>query len=322
MLTRLLAALSAAVATAAFALVAAVASGAATAPSASASDYSVVCPPNSVYCYVSVNGSGDPGNGGGGGDNGGGGGGGSTQPCHYPIGSHHHDDLPCYHIAYGWWDAQTACYYRLSDPQQPGPPGTQNYTATCWNIDTDDFTIIRQEWFAQPPYGYGGIVNIDYLIVQAINAMRLSPAEINTSPPPDGKQVVGVPTWLWTPNVDHNGPGLHAYGVYDASATAGTLTVNAVAHPADMRWDTGDGGSVSCHGPGEPWDPHDLSRVASASNCSHTYTTPGNYRITVNSHWDVDWDLNGGPIRGVIPVDRTATLPAPVQVVEVQAINR
>jgi PKD domain len=316
MLTRLLAALSAAVATAAFALVAAVASSAATAPSASASDYSVVCPPNSVYCYVSVNGSGDPGNGGGN-NGGGGGGGGSTQPCHYPIGSHHHDDLPCYHIAYGWWDAQVACYYRLSEPQHPGPPGTQEYTATCWNIDTDDFTIIRQEWFAQPPYGYGGIVNIDYLIVQAINAMRLSPAEIHTSPPPNGKQVVGVPTWLWT----RNDANLHAYGTFQADAEVPGLHVHAVAHPAAMRWDTGDGGSVNCAGPGQPWT-GDANKVASASDCSHTYTTPGNYPITVNSHWDVDWDLNGGPIRGVVPVDRTATLPAPVQVVEVQAINR
>ena len=82
-----------------------------------------------------------------------------------------------------------------------------------------------------------------------------------------------------------------------------------------------DGGSVACAGPGEPWT-GDLSRLASASDCSHTYTTPGNYQITVNSHWDVVWDLNGGPIGGFVPVDRTALLPGPVQVVEVQAINR
>jgi hypothetical protein len=261
-----------------------------------------------------VNGTIDKGSGGSGNS----GGGGSTQPCHWPLGSHHHEDLPCFNDAYGWFDAQDTCYYRLFEPQPDnGPPGQQEYIATCWNIDTDAFDIIRYPWLATPPYGFGGIVNIAYLIVQAINAMKLSPAQINTSPPPGGKQVVGVPTWLWTPN-DAN---IHAYGEYQASATAGPLTVNAVAHPADMRWDTGDGGSVSCHGPGEPWT-GDASRVASASNCSHTYTTPGSYQITVNSHWDVDWQLVGSGINGVVPVDRTATLPAPVQVVEVQAINR
>ncbi|MFL6076117.1 MAG: hypothetical protein ACJ73S_22225 [Mycobacteriales bacterium] len=318
MLTRLLAALSAAVATAALALVAAVASGAATAPAASAGGYSVVCPPNSVYCYVSVNGSGDPGNGGGG--DSGGGGGGSSGPCEVQLDAQHHKTVDCYNPGFGWLDMQdtTPCYYRVSEPQPAGGPGGQvNYTKTCWDINTDTFVTAGDVWLAQPPYGYGGVVNIDYLIVQAINAMKLSPADIQTSPPPNGKQVVGVPTWLWS----RNDADLHAYGTFEADAGVPGLQVHATAHPADMRWDTGDGGSVSCHGAGEPWT-GDVNKVAAASDCSHTYTTPGNYRITVNSHWDVDWDLNGGPIRGVIPVDRTATLPAPVQVVEVQAINR
>jgi hypothetical protein len=310
MLTRLLAALTAAVATTTFALVTLVG----TASSANAGDYAVVCPPNSVYCYVSVNGAIDQSSGGSGNS----GGGGSTEPCHFPIGSHHHEKIDCDHASFGWWDAEVGCYYRLAYPQPAdGPAGQQYYAGTCWDAELDQINAIRFDWFATPPYGFGGVVNIDYLIVQAINAMKLSPAQINTSPPPDGKQVVGVPTWLWTPNDDN----IHAYGEYQASATAGTLTVTAVAHPADLRWDTGDGGSVSCHGPGEPWT-GDVSKVAAASDCSHTYTTPGSYQITVNSHWDVDWVLVGSGINGVVPVDRTATLPAPVQVVEVQAINR
>ncbi len=151
----------------------------------------------------------------------------------------------------------------------------------------------------------------------AISQMKLQPVGIGIVPEnkPGKIGVVGMPTWMWA-----NNPGESTTGPMTRSATAGPVTVTAVATFDRVVWNMGDGSSVTCHGAGVPysagWGAQD------SPTCGHRYQhtsedQPGMaYTVTATSYWNIVWAGGGGA--GVVPQQVAAN--TRIQVGEFQAI--
>jgi hypothetical protein len=99
-------------------------------------------------------------------------------------------------------------------------------------------------------------------------------------------------------------------------------TVTVIAKPSSLEWRFGDGGKLTCHGPGSPTD----------LTCAHTYQQPSarvpgkRYPIHVVMSWDVYWTCAGANCQGQTG---PTLLPAPIQmpgdalleVGEIQAVS-
>ncbi|WP_338672599.1 hypothetical protein V1460_06125 [Streptomyces sp. SCSIO 30461] len=137
---------------------------------------------------------------------------------------------------------------------------------------------------------------MEVVVQRAVKQLKLPKPVIRTSPPEDLVQVVHVPTWMWVEQ--------SAWGPVVASASVEGVTVTATARPRNAVWSMGDGGQVTCLGPGTPfsdvYDPKEPS-----PDCGYTYqraspsTSGGAYSVSVQVTWDVEW--NGGGKRGVVP---------------------
>jgi hypothetical protein len=145
---------------------------------------------------------------------------------------------------------------------------------------------------------------------QAVRHLGFISPTIEMAPPTGSSQLVGVATWLW---ID---PG--AWRTLSASATAGPVTTTAVATPTRVVWDMGDGSTVTCDGPGTPYDP---STPDASTDCSYTWPAPGSYQVTATVYWSVAWTAQGAPGGGTLGVQAGPASAVTVQVVESQAIN-
>ncbi len=108
-----------------------------------------------------------------------------------------------------------------------------------------------------------------------------------TSPPLVRHAVVRLPTWLWL-DAEYWQP-------LEVSGTRGLVTVTVRATPSHARWVMGDGGGVTCFGPGMEWRsglPED------ATDCSYTYLhssygqPDGRFAASVTVTWQFEWWLN------------------------------
>ncbi|CAL9671222.1 hypothetical protein SUDANB15_07411 (plasmid) [Streptomyces sp. enrichment culture] len=191
----------------------------------------------------------------------------------------------------------TNCTYKLADPQPPAgslewkghkPGDGAVYEETCrWN-DSDD-TIVRMVWRAEPP-GEEAAVDPAVLAQQAVDKMTLLGPDI-ASPRPAGKYTVGVPMWLWV------NQSATTYGPNTASASAGGVTVTATAKVSKIDWRMGDGSTVTCTGPGTPYN--GSADMAKSPTCGHVYSVTsadapgGKYAVTATSTWTIDWQGGG-----------------------------
>jgi hypothetical protein len=138
---------------------------------------------------------------------------------------------------------------------------------------------------------------------------------------PSGTSVVNLSTWLWV--------GVSIWHTYAVTASVGSVSATAVAVPVSVTWSLGDGGVVTCAGPGRPFDP--LQTVAEqATSCSYTYHTSsvgqpspdGNpddasFGVRAVVTWSVSWSAQGTPGQGVLPSLTTdATVPVRVEQIE------
>lgn len=153
-------------------------------------------------------------------------------------------------------------------------------------------------------------VNPAVLSEQAVKQLGLVSPTIRMAPPTGDAQLVGVATWLW---IDRG-----AWRTLSASATAGPVTTTATASPTKVVWSMGDGDSVTCDGPGTPYDPSDPNAT---TDCSYTWPTPGNYHVTATVYWSVTWTAAGAPGGGNLGVQAGPAAVVAVRVVESQAIN-
>ncbi|MEU4507622.1 hypothetical protein [Streptomyces sp. NPDC024089] len=136
------------------------------------------------------------------------------------------------------------------------------------------------------------------------DAMKLTGPKV-ASPRAAGKYVVGMPMRMWATRSTSS-----SYGPATAKATAGGITVTATAKVAAIRWDMGDGTTVTCNGPGTPYS---ADRGKSTSpDCGHRYVRSaadqpdGCYKGTATATWTVTWTaaLNDWSIAGRMPYAR------------------
>ncbi|MET8748156.1 ATP/GTP-binding protein [Streptomyces sp. NPDC004728] len=151
---------------------------------------------------------------------------------------------------------------------------------------------------------------------RAVDSMKLVGPAV-ASPRAAGKYVVGMPMWMWATR------STSSYGPATAKATAGGVTVTATAKVSTIRWDMGDGTTITCHGPGTPYSAdHGKS---TSPDCGHRYERSaadqpdGRYKGTATATWTVTWTapaLNDG---GEFTETRQTAFS--VRVGEVQVLN-
>lgn len=150
------------------------------------------------------------------------------------------------------------------------------------------------------------------LAEKAVREADLPTPAVVTNPSVDQPLLVNLPTWLALDPA--------AWAPVDVSASAGGVTVTAVAVPERVVWDLGNSEQLTCDGPGSVYD---RSRPAAgqAPMCSYTYRQPGQYRITATVEWRVTWQAVGVPGGGDLGVARRSNT-VPVRVTEVQTVNQ
>ena len=145
---------------------------------------------------------------------------------------------------------------------------------------------------------------------QAVRRLGLSSPVIRMAPPSGDAQLVGVATWLWIDPA--------SWKTLSASASAGPVTTTATATPSKVTWNMGNGDSVTCQGPGTPYDP---SQPNATTNCSYTWAAPGTYTVTATIYWSVSWTAKGTAGGGNLGVQGGPASSVAVRVEESQAIN-
>jgi hypothetical protein len=159
-------------------------------------------------------------------------------------------------------------------------------------------------------------VNPAALAQQALSKLSLSIPAIQMAPPAGSDQLVNVSTWLWIDAA--------AWQQLSAAATAGPVTATATATPAEVVWQMGDGQSVTCPGPGTPYNPSDPNAT---TNCSYTWTQssagqPGGvYQVTATVYYRAAWTATGAPGGGNLGLVAGPAAHVAVAVAQSEAIN-
>ncbi|MFE7113548.1 ATP/GTP-binding protein [Streptomyces sp. NPDC057600] len=197
------------------------------------------------------------------------------------------------------------------DGHKPGDDGAV-YQVNCPTTGRVGVTFV--------PTGAAGpaapTVDPELVARRAVDSMKLVGPAV-ASPRAAGRYVVGMPMWMWVTS------STSSYGPATAKATAGGVTVTATAHVSTIRWDVGDGTTVTCTGPGTPYTA-DRGK-SSSSDCGHCYerTSAGRpddrYKGAAIATWAVEWTapaLNDG---GTFTETRQTAFTAAVG--EVQVLN-
>lgn len=232
---------------------------------------------------------------------------------------------PCGDKDLGWFNAADGCYWRQLDRQPPAsdpswaghqPGDGAVYSVACRTPDGQELSAGPVQWLQSPPPGYGGGINVAVIAQQAVDKMLLTGPQIGMAPAPGKTGLVGMPVWMWTTISPTT------WGPNSKSVTAGAVTVTATARATQIAWSMGDGHSVTCTGPGTPYDP---SYGAHPSpDCGHTYTSTsarhdgGKFHVGAVTTWKVDW--TGAGQTGQLTLTRTSA--TNVAVAEAQAVVR
>lgn len=185
------------------------------------------------------------------------------------------------------------CSSRPLDPQPP--PGSEYYqggkTVYGWVCSVDAGNgLVNLGVGAVNPGANIPAVPPQVVAQQAVGKMTLLGPDI-ASPKAAGKYTVGVPMWMWV------NQSATTYGPNTASATAGGVTVTATAEVSKIVWQMGDGSSVTCNGPGTPYQAS--NGMAESPTCGHVYSETsagapsGKYQVTATSTWTIDWQGGG-----------------------------
>lgn len=255
----------------------------------------------------------------------------STDVCIYPRGSG--NVMPCYDPATGWLNTSDGCHYRAVSSLPSGSPFTTltegyhppgdgaYYLQSCMGIvgrPPGAVALVQfVVWRPTPPPNFGGLRPPPAVLAQrAVALLGLGAPQITLSPPANSQQVVGLPTWMWTP------VSQQTWTTHSATAAVTGESVTATARAVSITWSTGDGNTVVCRNPGTPYssryDPHQQSPT-----CGYVYRDPsstagGWYRLTATTTWRVSWA--GAGATGQVTLRRSST--ANVRVVEAEAVNR
>ncbi|MEY9988081.1 hypothetical protein ABIE67_000113 [Streptomyces sp. V4I8] len=199
------------------------------------------------------------------------------------------------------------CKYELVDPQPPAgsldweghEPGDGAVYEQICGIGDFTNTIARMVWLAEPPTQE--TVDPAVLAQRAVDSMTLLGPDV-ASPRAAGDYTVGVPMWMWV------NQSATTYGPNTASASAGGITVTATAKVSKIVWQMGDGSSVTCNGPGTPYQGSE--GMAQSPTCGHMYsktsagTKSGKFPVTATSTWTIDWQ-GGGEVGQLTEIRQT-----------------
>jgi len=123
----------------------------------------------------------------------------------------------------------------------------------------------------------------------ALATLHLDAPQVGTAPPTN-KLVVNLATYLWVE------PGV--WRTLRATASVGSVSATVVATPSKVVWTMGDGNTVTCTGPGTPYNPN-ADPSTQSTNCSYAYPAPstkqpnGAYDLTARVYWHVIWTSSG-----------------------------
>lgn len=149
----------------------------------------------------------------------------------------------------------------------------------------------------------------------AVRYLRLPSPQIRSSPAQALLQLTRLPVWLWIAPA--------AWQPQSKTASVPGESVTATATPASAAWETGDGDTVTCKGPGTPYTGG--NPAASSPTCGHTYQMSsagqpgGAYPVTVTVTWAITWTGPAGAGGALAPLHTAAA--TRFRVAESQALN-
>lgn len=152
----------------------------------------------------------------------------------------------------------------------------------------------------------------------AYRYLPLPPPGIRVNPPADRDQLVNLESWLWVEPA--------TWGTRSATASVPNESATVTAVPVSVTWTMGDGGQVTCRGPGVPYDTR-RPPTDQHTNCSYTYRRssagqPGErYPVTATTTWAITWTATGvvaasGTLPPLLRTSQTS-----LRVAEAEAIN-
>ena len=169
------------------------------------------------------------------------------------------------------------------------------------------------------PAGAPGAPAVDpaELAADALQRTPLPEPRISMSPSPDIPQLVNLTSFLWLP--------AEQWQPVTASASAGGVTSTVTATPMRVIWNMGQGDTVTCDGPGVPYQ-RGVPDDQQPSSCHYTYRRssagqPGqSFTVTATIEWKATWTASGAAGGGDLgTVSRSSS--TPIQVAEIQTIN-
>jgi hypothetical protein len=188
------------------------------------------------------------------------------------------------------------------------------YYQTCRYLDTGQLASSNY-WQYTPGNPTNPGPDLAAFARQAYDEVPLGYPVPVTSPGLDVDQITGLPTWLWLE------PG--SWAELSARAEIPGFWVEVTAHPQRVVWDMGDGETVTCDGPGTPYDSA-VDDDAQSTDCSHVYQhtsvdqPDGRYQASVTIQWSVDWESSTGA--GGVLADASRTTTFALTVTERQAV--
>jgi hypothetical protein len=162
------------------------------------------------------------------------------------------------------------------------------YFVVCRNADG---AVVYQQLITYQPGT--NVVDAATLARQAYRELPLLYPQPYTAPPANVSQLVGVRTWFWIEQSQ--------WQPRRATAAVPGLSATVTATPTAVKWDTGDGTTFSCDGPGIPYDSTKADSVQH-SDCSHVFQHDGEHDVRATIIWSVSWtasDGNGGSLPNV-----------------------
>jgi hypothetical protein len=125
---------------------------------------------------------------------------------------------------------------------------------------------------------------------------------------------VNFPMWLWVDSA--------SFRTQTVTASAAGISATTTAVPIDVIYDTGDGHSITCSGPGSAYNPG-LPAEAQTTACSYKYSksTDGRapYAISATIDWSVSWSSNVGQSGTLPPL--TTTSSGSLNVDQIESVN-
>lgn len=222
-------------------------------------------------------------------------------------------EVPCTVDGGMWYPAQN-CYIKPLSPQPPllagdPPGGTYWHCVSCPGAGGCFLPLpiwLPGSTYTPPP-------DPRVLAQMAVTNMRLRAIAAGIVPEarPGTVGVIGLPVWMWVAD-----PGESTTGPVSRSVTLRGFTVIANARLDRIVWSMGDGTSVTCNGPGTPYQ--DSYGRQPSPTCGHIYTKQGTYTVTATSYWVIAWSGIGQ----TGSISRSYASSTQISEAEVQVINR